>query len=246
MGLTLKPANKVNLNRRGIKRLMALHPSYLLGRWFRISQPTLRRYMAGTEPKSQAVTEYINAEVERLLHAGRDEMAVLKRYVNEWANHRVSVDASRPGLDCPMFVLRYAVGEVYSRFEVASNTLYLSRVHLLYWLGETCPDSKQLRQRLQERGLFQPVRLNMNEGTGCPAATMDAYQIDLAREDMQAIRTLLLQSSERDDPGQDGKIKGRVEIGLTQIQTGQPVLATATKPSQPPDASLTPAEPSRR
>jgi hypothetical protein len=236
MDLILKPANRLNLNRRGIKRLMALHPSYQLGKWFGISQPTLRRYMAGTEPKAQAVTEYINAEIERLLHAGRDEMAVLKKYINEWANHRVSVDASRPGLDCPFFVLRYAVGEVYSRFEVASNTLYLSRVHLLYWLGETCPDSKQLRERFQARGLFQTTRLNMNEGTGCPAATMDAYQIDLERPDMEGIRTMLMQSAERDDPGQDGKIKERVDIGLTQIQPGLPVLPTGTKPSQPPDA----------
>ena len=84
----------------------------------------------------------------------------------------------------------------------------------------------------------------MNEGTGCPAATMDAYQFDLARDDMSEILTLLLKSAERDDPGQDGKIKERVRIGLTTLQTDR--QPQETEPSQLLDASPVPAEPSHR
>jgi hypothetical protein len=232
------------LDRRGIRRLLALHPVYQLCGWFGISQPSFRRYMSGVEPKSIAVLEKINGEVERLLNTGRNEIDILKRYVNEWANHRVSVDESQRGVDCDYRVLRFAVGEVYSRYEVASGTLYVSKVHFLYWLGETCPDHRQIRERLKARGLMNQTRLNMNEGTGCPAATMDAYQFDLARDDMSEILTLLLKSAERDDPGQDGKIKERVRIGLTTLQTDR--QPQETEPSQLLDASPVPAEPSHR
>jgi len=234
----------VLLNRRGIKKLQALHPNYQLGKWFGISQPTLRRYMAGTEPKSIAVLEKINGEVERLLHTGRDEIAILKRYLNEWANHRVSVDESQRGVDCDYRVLRFAVGEVYARYESTSRTVYISKVHFLYWLGETCPDAKQLRDRLNKRGLLTPVRLNMNEGTGCPAATMDAYQIDLAQEELAGILALLQQSAQQDDPSQDGKVKERIEVGLTRTETGS--YPQETSPSPPPAASPDPAEPSHQ
>jgi hypothetical protein len=55
------------LNREGLNLLLSHFSKLALARVFGVSPTTLRSYCKGGEPLSQAATEHINSEIEKML-----------------------------------------------------------------------------------------------------------------------------------------------------------------------------------
>ncbi len=192
----------MKLNRAGLREVLMRHSKVSMAREWGISLPTLRKYEAGAEPKSRVMVEYLNKDIARLLVKTISLEDALLRYLNDFANHRISVDSGAVGVDTPIQVLRYpSVEPTLSRYDGEREYVWMNRRHLNEWLDEKLPlDGPRLRP------LMHLYRTNLCAETGIDERKLtDCYKVSVVA--MGRLRELLNEAGNRPDPEQDGIVR---------------------------------------
>lgn len=184
------------LDRSAMDRVLKSHTKSELARRWGIALPTIRRYFCGAEPGSRAVADAINADLATLVTHRPSVEEVLLLYCNAFANHRLSVNEARPGIDCEIYVMRFPVGELEQRYERTGNALFIACRPLNKWLTRNYPEACFALGDTDTIDLAQGVRLNK--------ALRVCYRFDVSM--MQRLKLLLLESASRSDPEQDGRL----------------------------------------
>ena len=203
------------LNREGLNRLLLLYPRTQLAKVMGISTPALRRYIGGTEPQSEAIISFMNTEINRRLgKLPEDPVLVLMRYLNVFANHRISLDETREGVDSNWYVLRYPIiiGECRSAYLQKAQRLYIDASHLDNWLREQADSGNPMLNLVVMENLMRIEMLvgtekaDLLHGSGLHRYDTVNYVLDVGKPIADKVRAMLDESASREDPEQDGRV----------------------------------------
>lgn len=199
------------LNLDGLRILAESMTQGELANALMLRRDTLRRYMRGATPRSPIVIKRINQRVEELVREGPNVREVFAKYLYVWANHRLSVDEGHIGALSACRVLRYplARAEVSQLYEALTSVLYVDKRHLFDWLQRNYRGYKQILAAMIRTELINacPDKVNLTRNSGMEPHWVEAYYMDLAKEENAPFLLALKISASRDDPEQDGKVK---------------------------------------
>jgi len=206
----------MKLDRTGLGKLLLLYPRSQLSRMMGVSLPALRRYIAGSEPNSDAVCQFMNVEIARRLSKLPEEpVLVLMRYLNVFANHRISLDENREGAESgSWYVLRYPVilTECRAAYWQKTGKLLVDASHLDVWLREEAVKSNPVMnlivlENLQKMDLLVGTEMcDLLQGSGLHRSATLNYVLDVSKPIAEKVRLMLNESASREDPSQDGRV----------------------------------------
>lgn len=147
-----------------------------------------------------AVNTIKAARYERLVDA-TDDIEVLGRYLNEFAQERITVDETKEGFDSEKKVNYPPRGELHQRFEVNSGLLYVEKHHFRTWLSDNHEDWSEIRTKLQEKRIYlSSVRKSLGAGTGFPTANVECLKFDLNVPEVGMTKMRLVEALEQTKP----------------------------------------------
>jgi hypothetical protein len=200
----------MKLDREGLSRLLLIYPRTQLSKVLGVSVPALRRYIAGSEPQSEAIVSFMNTEIKRRLSRLPEEpVLVLMRYLNIYANSRLSLHEGRVGE-----VMRYPIisQDCKAAFWAQSKTLYVEASHLDQWLREeTITGNPVLNLIVMENLMKMDIlvgteRGDLLRGSGLTRQDSVNYVFDVSKPVADRLLAMLMESASREDPSQDGRV----------------------------------------
>lgn len=194
---------KESFNRDGLIKVLTVHSRVRVAERFGVSVMTLRQYEKGTwTPKNHILIRHMNKLIDRWLSKPLNIEDALMSFANHYANHRLSLDASKPGPDCECLVLRYPLGECNQRFERQADVLYIDQGDFNQYVRiEFGHHSLNL---LAVADTFGCLLVDLTVGCGLKSLKRVVYKVQVGN--YPDLKTMLLISSTRDDPEQDGRV----------------------------------------
>jgi hypothetical protein len=194
------------LDREGIKKLLLVYSRPRLAYEFGISIPTLRKYIRGREPLHAPVRDYINKKVREMLRSKPIPIGIFEDYIDDFANHRLSMDESQAGVYGRFKVLRYPIGQCFHTFMRVKNVLFVDKNHFIRIMERRAPDTNMVAELDKLGVLSGEDKFDRTDGSGT-----DGYQamnliFDLAHPKMSQVLEICLESAKREDPDQDGRV----------------------------------------
>ena len=193
------------IDRDGIRKLMLVYGTGRLCHEFGITAPTFRKYVyKGKEPFHPPMAEHINRRVQDLLIRKPVPLAALESYVDDFANHRLSI-GHESGRD---YVLRYPLGHCWMRWDMTASVLWIHKNHFFHTMEKRHGQGLFILSELENLGcLVGDNKFDLLQGSGMKAqrATVN-LMIDCENEHMVDVKRMLEESAKREEPDQDARV----------------------------------------